>query len=73
MKSFADLVEQLKELTMEEKEDLYSILDRILADERRKEILQNHRDSITELDTGKLKFYTNPEDLLRTLNEDGKS
>ncbi len=70
MKKFADIVERVKELSMEEKEDLYSILDRILADERRNEILQNHKETLTELKEGKLNFYSTPKDLLKTLNEE---
>lgn len=70
MKKFADIVEQVKELSIEEKEDLHSILDRILADERRKEMLTHHRETMDELKAGKLKFYSTPEDLLKTLNEE---
>ncbi len=70
MRTFADILEEIKKLSLSEKEDLWNILDRILADERRNEILMNHEESLKELKEGKLKFYDNPQDLLNTLNEE---
>ncbi|MDB5281372.1 MAG: hypothetical protein JWO06_447 [Bacteroidota bacterium] len=70
MKKFADIVEQVKELSLQEKEDLHDILDHILADDRRKEILQNHKESLAELKSGKLKFSSNPEALLKAINKE---
>ena len=70
MRTFADILEEIKKLSLSEKEDLWNILDRILADGRRNEILMNHEESLKELKEGKLKFYDNPQDLLNTLNEE---
>lgn len=70
MKTFANLVEEVKNLSFEEKEDLHLLLDKILADERRAEILANHQESLKDLKEGKLSFYDKPEDLLNHLNEE---
>jgi hypothetical protein len=70
MKTFATIVEEVKNLSLEEKEDLHLLLDRILADERRNEVLANHQQSLKDLKEGKLKFYDKPEDLLNSLNEE---
>jgi hypothetical protein len=67
MKKFADIVERVKDLSLEEKEDLHVILDYILAEERRNEILQHHKESLGELKSGKLKFYSSPGALLKTI------
>lgn len=70
MKTFATIVEEVKNLSIEEKEDLHLILDKILADEKRAEILANHQQSLKDLKEGKLKFYNKPQDLLNSLNEE---
>ena len=64
MKTFAEIIEQVKRLSRDEKEDLHAMLDKILAEERRNEILDNHKQSMKELEKGKVKFYDNPQDLL---------
>jgi hypothetical protein len=45
-------------------------LDHILADDRRKEILQNHKESLAEFKSGKLKFYSSPEALLKAIQKE---
>lgn len=69
MKKFANVVEQVKELSLEEKESLHIILDHILADERRQEILRHHKESVAELKSGKLKFHSSPEALLKSVQK----
>jgi hypothetical protein len=66
MKKFADIVERFKDLSFQEKEDLHSILGRILAKDSRNEILEHHQESLAELKSGKLKFYSNPQALPKT-------
>ena len=70
MKKFADIVEEVKTLSIEEKGELSVILEHILLDERRKEILENHREAMQELQSGKLKQYDKTEDILNALNEE---
>ena len=70
MRRFADIVEEVKSLSDEEKVELSEILDHIRIEKRREEILRNHQLSLEELKTGKLKFYDKAEDVLNALNED---
>ena len=70
MKNFAHLVEEVKNLSVEEKEDLRVMLEKILAEERRNEILSNHKKSMSEHEKGKIKFYDSPNDALNMLNEE---
>ena len=48
MKIFSDVVEEVKELTLDEKEDLMNMLKNIIIEERRSDILQNYEDSKQE-------------------------
>jgi len=70
MKNFATIVEEVKELSMEEKSELSLILDRLVIEGRREEIAHHHLDTLAELENGKLKFYTSTADLFKALNED---
>ena len=70
MKNFSDTVEEVKKLSTEEQGELSEILEHILVDEKRKEILKNHQSALEELKSGKLKFYDKADDILTTLNED---
>jgi len=70
MRRFADIVEDVKNLSIEEKGELSEILNHIRIDERREEILKNHHLGLDELKSGKLKFYDKAEDVINTLNED---
>ena len=57
MKTFATIVEEVKNLSIEEKQDLHLLLDKILVEARRDELLSNHQQSMSELKEGKIKFY----------------
>jgi hypothetical protein len=70
MKTFATIVEEVKNLSFEEKEELSTVLEKILVEERRKEILLHHEQSMKEHKEGKLKFYDSPKDSLNMLNEE---
>ena len=70
MRRFADIVEEVKSLSDEEKVELSEILDHIRIEKRREEILRNHQLGLEELKAGKLKFYDKAEDVLNALNED---
>jgi hypothetical protein len=70
MRRFADIVEEVKSLSDEEKVELSEILDHIRIEKRREEILRNHHSAIDELKSGKLKSYDKAEDIISTLNED---
>ncbi len=63
MKIFSDVVEEVKELTLDEKEDLMNMLKNIIIEERRSDILQNHEDSKQET----RQFTNNMSDLRKRL------
>ncbi|HSE83471.1 MAG TPA: hypothetical protein VLB01_02845 [Thermodesulfobacteriota bacterium] len=53
---FGDLVEEIKKLSPEEKEELKFLIERFLVEERREEIHKHYKESMKELEKGKLKF-----------------
>ena len=63
MKIFSDVVEEVKELTLDEKEDLMNMLKNIIIEERRNDILQNYEDSKQET----RRFTNNMSDLRKRL------
>ena len=65
--SFETLVEEVRSRSIEEKEELKFLLDRALIEERRGEIMANHRRSLDEVKRGKLKFSSSIGDLKKSL------
>ena len=63
MKIFSDVVEEVKDLTLDEKEDLMNMLKNIIIEERRSDILQNYEDSKQET----RQFTNNMSDLRKRL------
>ncbi len=55
-KKFSDLVEEIKLLDKEEKEELKNLLEKYIIEERREKILENYKDSLKEVEKGELKF-----------------
>lgn len=53
------LVENIKKLPLSEKEELKSLLEKYIIEEKRKEIYKNYQESLKEYQTGKLKFFSN--------------
>ena len=54
--NFGDLVEEVKKLSPEEKEELKFLIERFLIEERREEIHKHYKESIEEFKKGKLEF-----------------
>ena len=63
MKIFSGVVEEVKELTLDVKEDLMNMLKNIIIEERRSDILQNYEDSKQET----RQFTNNMSDLRKRL------
>ena len=63
MKIFSGVVEEVKELTLDVKEDLMNMLKNIIIEERRSDILQNYEDSKKET----RQFTNNMSDLRKRL------
>ena len=68
--TFADVVEDVRQLSPAEREELQEIIKRSLIEERRREILQNCEAGLQELREGKLKFTSDLEELQKQLADD---
>ena len=68
-RTFATLVENLRNCSTEETLELKSVLERALIDERRREIKANGRRSMEELKRDKLKSSSFISELKRALAE----
>jgi hypothetical protein len=62
--TFADLVEDVKQLSSAEKEELQELLRKYLIEERRREIRENAEAGMDEFRRGKLKSFSNVDDLV---------
>ncbi|MGI8655759.1 MAG: hypothetical protein ACR2LC_11125 [Pyrinomonadaceae bacterium] len=54
--SFAEVVEEVKNLSGEEKLELRILIEKYLAEEKRQEIYENYQASMKELNEGSLVF-----------------
>ena len=68
--TFADVVEDVRQLSPSEREELQEIIKRSLIEERRREILRNCEDGLQELREGKLTFTSDLEELQKQLADD---
>ena len=67
---FSRVVEDVKQLSTAEKEELQELLKGYLVRERRREIEQNHEASLEELREGTLTFSSDSETLHKALSND---
>jgi hypothetical protein len=68
--AFNTLVEEIQECSLEEKEELRSLLDHYLIEARRTALIADHEASLAERNTGSLKAYENMDDLLADLKSE---
>jgi phosphopantothenate synthetase len=68
--TFAEVVEDVRQLTSAEKEELQEIIKKCLIDERRQEILENAEAGIEEMRRGELKSFSNVNELMDSLSHD---
>lgn len=54
--SFADIVEDVKALSIQEKQELHQLIEKYLIEARRDDIYDGYVLSLSELDQGKLEF-----------------
>ena len=66
---FADVVEKVKRLSPEEKQELKFLLDRYLIESRREEIYGNYKQSEREAGEAKLKFSGDLKKLKKMIKE----
>ena len=68
--SFAEIVEEVKALSIQEKQELQVLLEKYLIEERREEIYQSHIHSLNELEDGEAKFSSDTDELKGLLLND---
>jgi hypothetical protein len=68
--TFSDAVEIMKGLSPDEKEELKTLLERFIIEERRRGIRDNARKSVRELRDGKIDFSQSVAELKERLHND---
>lgn len=68
--NFAQVVEDVKQLSSAEKEALHELLKKYLIEERRREILENSEAGLEEMRNGELTSFTDADSLLDSLSHD---
>jgi len=64
------LIENIKNLPLEEKQELKSLLEKYIIDERRQDIYIHYQESIKNLRNGELKFSSDINRLKRIIREE---
>ena len=67
--SFSDVVEAIKALSVEEKQEIQLLLQQYLREERRAEIYENLETAQAEEQSGALKFSSNITELKKLIEE----
>ena len=67
--TFCDVVEAIKTLSLMEKEEIQSLLEQFLREERREEIYQNCLVSKQNEKKGKLQFSSDIDQLMQSLQD----
>ena len=67
--SFSDVVEAIKELSTEEKQEIQLLLNQYLREEHREEIYQNFQSARKEQQNNRLQFSSDINELQQMLDE----
>jgi hypothetical protein len=67
--TFSDLVETVKDLSIDEKEELQMLLKQYLREERREEISENFKSAREEEKRGELTYSAEIDELKRSIEE----
>jgi hypothetical protein len=68
--TFAEVVEDVKQLSPAEKEELQELLKKYLIEERRREIRENGESGLKEFREGKLTSFSDVDELMDSLSHD---
>ena len=68
--NFAELVEEVKALSVQEKQELQGLIENYLIEERREEIYEHHLQSQAELNKGEIAFSSDTDALKEMLLND---
>ncbi len=66
--TFASVVNEVRQLSFEEREELADVIERSLVEERRQQIFENGEEARRAYSNGELKAYTNVDDLMVALD-----
>ncbi|MBY0476564.1 MAG: hypothetical protein K2Q24_02890 [Chitinophagaceae bacterium] len=69
MSKFIDIVDEVTALSLSEMEEMKRIIEKVLIEKRREEILKSGEEGKGEYEKNKLKFYDSANDLMNSLNE----
>ena len=67
--NFAGVVDEVRQLSIEERRELIDVLEQSIIDERREDILENGEDAKRAFRKGELKLYSDVDDLMQALND----
>lgn len=67
--NFAEVVEDVKQLTFDEKSELKNLLDSYLVEERREEIFTSGETSKQKFKKGELQFSSDTDELMEMLDD----
>ena len=67
--SFSDVVEAIRSLSLEEKQEIQNLLTQYLREERRDELYQSYQRSLLEEQSDELKFSSNINELKQLIEE----
>jgi flagellar motor switch protein FliG len=68
--NFAQVVEDVKQLSSAEKEELHQLLKKYLIEEKRRQILENYKTGLGEMQNDQLTVFTDTDSLLDFLSDD---
>ena len=68
--NFAELVEEVKALSVQEKQELQGLIEKYLIEERREEIYESYLESQAELNNGEIAFSSDTDALKEMLLND---
>ncbi len=68
--SFAEVVEEVKQLSPAEKLELHELLKKYLIEEKRQEILENYETGAAEVQRGELTAFSDVDKLMDSLSHD---
>jgi len=67
--NFAGVVDEVRQLSLEERRELIDVLEQSIIEERRADILENGEDAKRAFRKGELKLYSDVDDLMQALND----
>jgi len=70
LERYDTLIESIKKLPLNDKEELKSLIERYIIEERRGEIEAHYKESLNELKEGKLQFSSDIEELKNMLEQE---